>query len=122
MNYNARNGATNWPVSLKNEATPDAVVFSGAATSPTDGAVAGFIPAAALGRGGLYCNRTTTMKILKRRRISIERANAMNSLVLYGKDMGITNLIWYLTYLSPNGEEDIDINLVHDTTWMIQNP
>ena len=36
--------------------------------------------------------------------------------------MFITNLIQYLTGLSPNGEEDVKFDLVCDTTWLIYNP
>ena len=47
--------------------------------------------------------------------------NVMYSLVSYGKDVGITDLLQYLTGPSPNSEEDFKINLVCDTTWVIQN-
>ena len=46
----------------------------------------------------------------------------MDYLVSYVKGMGITELLRYLTGLSPNGEENTNINLVRDTTWLIQNP
>ena len=36
--------------------------------------------------------------------------------------MFITNLIQYLTGLSPNGDEDVKFDLVCDTTWLIYNP
>ena len=36
--------------------------------------------------------------------------------------MGITNLLRYLTRTSPNGEDDVSIELVYDSTWLIQNP
>ena len=36
--------------------------------------------------------------------------------------MGITNQLQYLTIPSPNSEEEVEIDLVRDTTWLIQNP
>ena len=64
MNDNAHYDATNRPISIKNEATPDAAVFAGATRSPTSGAAAGAAAgagtSATLGEGSLYCNRTTT--------------------------------------------------------------
>ena len=47
--------------------------------------------------------------------------NVMYSLVSYGKDVGIADLLQYLTGPSPNSEEDVKINLVCDTTWLIKN-
>ena len=41
MNNDACDDATNRPVSLNNEATPDAAIFAGAAPAPTSGAAAG---------------------------------------------------------------------------------
>ena len=38
MNFDVRNEATNLPVSLKNEATPDAAVFPRATPAPNSGA------------------------------------------------------------------------------------
>ena len=70
MNDNACNDATNRPVSLNNEATPDASVFAGAATALTSGAGSG---ATSGGGGGIYCNRKTMMRISNKRRISTER-------------------------------------------------
>ena len=58
MNGNSCDDATDRPVSLKNEATPDVAVFSGAAFG---------------GGGGLYCNRKTTMRISNNRRILTDR-------------------------------------------------
>ena len=46
----------------------------------------------------------------------------MESLVSYGKCMCINNLLLYLIVRSPNGEEEDEIDLVCDTTWLIQNP
>ena len=44
MNSDACDGATKRPVSLKNEATPDASVFSGATPAPTAGAASTTVP------------------------------------------------------------------------------
>ena len=49
MNNNARNDATDQPISLNNETTPDAAVFAGTAPAPTAVAAAG---TAAVGGGG----------------------------------------------------------------------
>ena len=46
----------------------------------------------------------------------------MEYLVLYGKDMGIPDLLRYLIKSTPHGEEDANIKLVQNTTWLIQNP
>ena len=48
--------------------------------------------------------------------------SVMESLISYEEGMGITDLLQYLTRPSPIGEEDIEIDLVRDTTWLIQNP
>ena len=50
MNNGARDDATDRPISLKNEATPDAAVFAGANPAPTAGAIVG--TGDTLGRGG----------------------------------------------------------------------
>ena len=46
----------------------------------------------------------------------------MEYLILYGEGIGITNLLRDLTILIPNGEEDVEIDLVCAPTWLIQNP
>ena len=66
MDNDARDDATNRPVSFNNEATQDATVFDTAPPSPTAGA-------SAASGGGLYCNRMTAMRISNKRRISTER-------------------------------------------------
>ena len=64
MNDDAHDDATEQPVSLNNGSTFYASVFAVAAPAPTAGDASG------KGRGGLYCNRTRTMRISKKRRIS----------------------------------------------------
>ena len=64
MNDDNRDDTTNRPVSLNNEATPDATVFVGAAPAPTSGAASGW---------DIYCDRKNMMRILKKRKISTER-------------------------------------------------
>ena len=46
----------------------------------------------------------------------------MESLLLHDKGMVVTNLLQYLTGPIPNGEEDVEIESIFDTMWMIQNP
>ena len=48
--------------------------------------------------------------------------NLIDSLVSYSEVRGITNLLRYLTILSLNSEEDVNIDLFCDNTWLIQNP
>ena len=48
--------------------------------------------------------------------------NIMEYLVLYSKGMVITDLLLYWTGPSPNGDKDVEINLVCNTTWLIHNP
>ena len=48
--------------------------------------------------------------------------SVMESLIFYNEGMGITNLLQELTIPSPNGEENIDMDLVRNTTLLIQNP
>ena len=45
----------------------------------------------------------------------------MKSLVSYGKGMGINDLLRNFTGLSTNSEEDVEIDLVCDTMWLIKN-
>ena len=46
----------------------------------------------------------------------------MDTIVLLGKSMGITDLLRDYTGPSPNGEEYVKSDLVWNTTCMIQNP
>ena len=71
MNGNARDDATGRPISLNNEATPDAAVFDGTSLVTTAGATAGDDAGAARGGGGLYCNRMETIRVSKKRTIII---------------------------------------------------
>ena len=51
MNNDTHNGATNQPVSLKNESTPDETVFSDSVPAPTAGAATGAGSRTASGEG-----------------------------------------------------------------------
>ena len=59
------------------------------------------------------------MNISKNKRISTERNT--DSLLSYSKDMLITDPLQELTGPDTNGEKDLEIDLVCDTTWLIQN-
>ena len=67
INDDTRDDATDRPVSLNNEATPDAAVLSRAAPAHTAGATSGAGVGAASGVGN-YCNRRRTMRISNKRR------------------------------------------------------
>ena len=45
--------------------------------------------------------------------------NVTESLVSYGEGMDITNMLQDFTGTSLNSEDDVNIELVGDTTWMI---
>ena len=73
MNNNGCDDATDRPISLNNESTPDNAIFACATPDSTSGAATGISTGAAAGGGGLYWNLMTTMRISKKMRISTKR-------------------------------------------------